>query len=75
MNVELVILNGIIESPYNMGKISNYVEIDTLEETCEVNPLSINSTLLNLYKKGLVNINQDLVRITDKGIAAIGVAA
>lgn len=71
MNNELEVLRGIIENPVNMGKIENYVEIDTIEDACQVNPNLINSILNKLHMKGLVNINLDLVRITSKGLEMI----
>lgn len=70
MNVEKEVLVSIVENPINMG-ITDYVEIDTLQDCISLNPSIINSTLSALYKKGLVNINYDLVRITKKGLMEI----
>jgi len=75
VNNELEVLRGIIENPVNMGKIENYVEIDTLEDCVSIKPSLINVTLNKLNQKGLVNINHDLVRITSKGLGAVNQVA
>lgn len=75
MNTELELLVGIVENPVNMGNVSNYVEIDTLEDCVSIKPSLINVTLNKLNQKGLVNINHDLVRITSKGLGAVNQVA
>ena len=67
----MVVLEGIMDNPLNMGKIDNYIEIDSLEDCCKINPHLIVPTLCKLDKQGLVNINRDLVKITNKGIKYI----
>lgn len=75
INPEMEMLVGIIENPVNMGDVSNYVEIDTLEDCVSIKPSLINVTLNKLNQKGLVNINHDLVRITSKGLGAVNQVA
>lgn len=66
--LEKELLEKLVDNALNVGKAESYVEIDSLEEICDIPPNTLFKVLNFLGKKGLIVFNDQYVRVSQLGL-------